>query len=92
MVELSETGTISMTVIHVTQQLDSDTLQLPELKPLIGKKVEIMLSHFADHVERQIDHRAKAMIVTLDATPPTRPMPRSIRWVSAAEWLLEESD
>jgi hypothetical protein len=32
-----------MTVIHVTQQLNSDTLQLPELKPLIGKKVEITI-------------------------------------------------
>src|SRR5207253_1168890 len=30
----------------------------------IGKKVEIMLGHFVDHVERQIGHRAKAMIVT----------------------------
>jgi hypothetical protein len=32
-----------MTVIHVTQELNSDTLQLPELKPLIGKKVEITI-------------------------------------------------
>lgn len=32
-----------MTVIHLTQQLISDTLQLPELKPLIGKKVEITI-------------------------------------------------
>jgi len=32
-----------MTVIPVTQQLESDTIQLPELKPLIGKKVEITI-------------------------------------------------
>jgi hypothetical protein len=43
MVELTEMGTIPMTVIHVTQQLESDTIQLPELKPLIGKKVEITI-------------------------------------------------
>ncbi len=29
--------------IHVTQDLVSDTLQLPELRPLIGKKVEIIV-------------------------------------------------
>jgi len=32
-----------MTVIQVTQQVDSDTLQLPELRPLIGKRVEITI-------------------------------------------------
>ena len=32
-----------MTVIHWTQQLQSDTLHVPELKPLIGKQVEITI-------------------------------------------------
>ena len=32
-----------MTEIHLTQQLESDTLRLPELRPLIGKKVEIIV-------------------------------------------------
>ncbi|HUE70789.1 MAG TPA: hypothetical protein VMP01_07855 [Pirellulaceae bacterium] len=32
-----------MTVIHLTQQLQSDTLHVPELKPLIGKQVEITI-------------------------------------------------
>ena len=30
----------------------------------IAKKIEIVLAHFADHVESRIGHRAKAMIVT----------------------------
>jgi hypothetical protein len=30
-----------MTIIHIRTQLESDTLHLPELKPLIGKTVEI---------------------------------------------------
>jgi hypothetical protein len=32
-----------MTEIHVTRELQSDTLQLPELRPLIGKTVEIIV-------------------------------------------------
>jgi hypothetical protein len=33
---------------------------------------------------------ASAWLVTLDATPPTRPMPDGINWAPAARWLLEE--
>ena len=33
---------------------------------------------------------ARAFLVTLDAVPPTRPMPDRVTWVSAAQWLLEE--
>jgi hypothetical protein len=33
-----------MTVIHVQRKIDSDTLQLPELKALIGKIVEITVT------------------------------------------------
>ncbi len=32
-----------MTEIHLTRDLDSDTLQLPELTPLIGHRVEIII-------------------------------------------------
>jgi hypothetical protein len=32
-----------MTEIHVTRDLQSDTLQLPELRPLIGRTVEIIV-------------------------------------------------
>jgi hypothetical protein len=32
-----------MTEIHITRDLESDTLQLPELTPLIGRKVEIIV-------------------------------------------------
>jgi hypothetical protein len=36
-------GEVPMTEIHVTRNLQSDTLQLPELQPLIGKTVEIIV-------------------------------------------------
>jgi predicted AAA+ superfamily ATPase len=34
--------------------------------------------------------RARAWLVTMDATPPTRPLPRGLSWAPAARWLLEE--
>jgi len=33
---------------------------------------------------------ARSFLVTLDATPPTRPLPRGLTWAPAARWLLEE--
>lgn len=32
-----------MSTIHIRRKLDSDTLHLPELQPLIGKTVEIIV-------------------------------------------------
>ncbi|HET9982015.1 MAG TPA: hypothetical protein VFQ38_00440, partial [Longimicrobiales bacterium] len=32
---------------------------------------------------------ATALLVTADSSPPMRELPGSIRWRSAAEWLLE---
>jgi hypothetical protein len=29
-------------------------------------------------------------LVTMDATPPSRPLPDGITWAPAARWLLEE--
>jgi len=34
--------------------------------------------------------RARAWLVTMDATPPTRPLPKGLSWAPAARWLLEE--
>ncbi|CAN5739360.1 ATP-binding protein [soil metagenome] len=34
--------------------------------------------------------RARASLVTLDDSPPRRPMPGRLEWVPAARWLLEE--
>ena len=45
-VELS-VGGCAMSEIHVTRQLESDTLKLPELQPLIGRKVEIIVREVA---------------------------------------------
>jgi hypothetical protein len=32
-----------MTTIHLTQHLESETLYVPELRPLVGKDVEIII-------------------------------------------------
>jgi len=32
-----------MTVVHIHRTLDSETLHLPEVRPLIGKNVEIII-------------------------------------------------
>ena len=34
---------------------------------------------------------ANALLVTLDASPPTRPLPEGLTWVPAAQWMLEEA-
>lgn len=36
-----------MPVIHLTQEVESETLHVPELRPLIGKKVEITIREVA---------------------------------------------
>jgi hypothetical protein len=33
---------------------------------------------------------ARPFLITLDAAPPSRPMPAGFTWASAAHWLLEE--
>jgi hypothetical protein len=33
---------------------------------------------------------ARALLVTLDSTPPSRPLPAPLVWRPAAAWLLEE--
>lgn len=33
---------------------------------------------------------ARAFLVTLDAVPPTRPLPAGLIWAPASQWLLEE--
>ena len=37
-----------MTVIRIHTRIDSETLHLPELRPLIGKEVEIVVSEQPD--------------------------------------------
>ncbi|HET7622740.1 MAG TPA: hypothetical protein VFK39_12625 [Gemmatimonadaceae bacterium] len=33
---------------------------------------------------------ARALLITLDPTPPSRPLPNRIEWYSASQWLLEQ--
>jgi predicted AAA+ superfamily ATPase len=35
---------------------------------------------------------ARSLLLTLDAQPPARPLPRGITWMSAAAWLFETPD
>lgn len=41
---------------------------------------------------RHVHPNAQAWLVTMDATPPTRPLPDGVRWAPAAQWLLEEHE
>jgi predicted AAA+ superfamily ATPase len=34
--------------------------------------------------------RSRAFLLTLDAAPPSRPMPKGLAWAPASRWLLEE--
>jgi hypothetical protein len=44
-----------MTVIHVHRRIDSETLQLPELKAFLGKTVEITVAEFAPGTRTCLD-------------------------------------
>jgi uncharacterized protein len=35
--------------------------------------------------------QARPLLITLDPTPPSRPLPGRLEWVSASEWLLGEA-
>ena len=41
-----------MDAIHINTKLDSDTLYLPQVRPLIGKTVEIIVQEQAPTVEQ----------------------------------------
>lgn len=47
------------------------------------------ISALTDAVEQY--PRAHALLVTLDPSPPTRPLPKGLAWQSAADWLLGSS-
>jgi hypothetical protein len=34
---------------------------------------------------------ARPLLITLDATPPSRPLPGRLEWCAASSWLLEEA-
>jgi hypothetical protein len=45
-----------MTTIHLTQHLDSETLHVPQLRPLIGKDVEIIIRELPSADLQAPDH------------------------------------
>ncbi|MBX9580691.1 MAG: hypothetical protein K2X87_10320 [Gemmataceae bacterium] len=64
-----------MTTIRVTTKLESDTLVLPELGPLIGKTVEIRVTEQPESaIDALIDHEYHAMIEAECAADP-EPVP-----------------
>ena len=34
--------------------------------------------------------KARPLLITLDPTPPSRPLPHRLEWYSASQWLLEK--
>jgi hypothetical protein len=59
-----------MSVIHVTQQIESDTLHLPELRPLIGKKVEITIRELQTPGDSESGWDALAALAGQDLLDP----------------------
>lgn len=62
-------------LLQVSLETEGDATWDRELRALVDAS-----SHYPD---------ARAVIVTLDAAPPTRPLPAAITWLPAARWLLE---
>jgi len=44
-----------MTAIRIETTIESDTLHLPQLKPLVGKSVEIIVREMPQRTERRSD-------------------------------------
>ena len=59
-----------MSVIHVTQEIESDTLHLPELRPLIGKKVEITIREVSAPVDSNAGWDALMALAGQDLIDP----------------------
>jgi len=49
-----------MQVIHIHRKIESETLYLPELRPLVGKNVELIVFEQADSVQGNGDWAAAA--------------------------------
>ena len=64
-----------MATIRITKHLDSETLVLPELRPLIGKTVEISVTEETPSaVDDMIDWEFHAQLEAEEAADPT-PVP-----------------
>ena len=51
----------------------------------LGREMRALLAAAAVHPE------ARPCLITLDSSPPRHEIPPSVRWYSAAEWLIEDS-
>ena len=63
-----------MAAIKITTKLESETLTLPELRPLVGKTVEIRVKVAKSKIDRMIDHQLHAELEAEFAADPT-PVP-----------------
>jgi hypothetical protein len=59
-----------MAEIHITRDLQSDTLELPELRPLIGHKVEIIVREVAAQQVQPDPWEALAALAGRDLVDP----------------------
>ena len=64
-------------LIQVCLESDSETTWNREVRSL-----QSALEHYGD---------SRAILLTLDPSPPTRPLPAGIEWRSAADWLLTDT-
>jgi hypothetical protein len=85
-----------MDAIHVHQKLDSDTLYLPQVRPLIGKNVEIIVREQSDapapvkgrHPRRDVWEAALANLRGLDIDWDAYSRQRELDQQRADEHLL----
>lgn len=83
-----------MTPIRITTKLESDTLTLPELRPLVGKTVEIRVVEAGESaIDRDEDHEFYAELEAEFANDPT-PVPtieevRAMLTHDTSNWAAE---
>ena len=74
-----------MTAIRIRRKLDSETLHLPELKPLLGKIVEITVEEQPTTVRDQFYAEAGRLPETEEAFKSQHNTTQSVRSVSVNE-------
>lgn len=73
-----------MAPIRITMKLESETLTLPELRPLVGKTVEIRVRVAKSRIDRLTDHEFHAELEAEFAADPS-PVPtlEEVRTITA---------
>jgi hypothetical protein len=69
-----------MTAIRIETTIDSDTLYLPQLKPLVGKSVEILIREMPPGMDRVKGWVSPLAGTVIDYTAPFEPAAPPDEW------------